>query len=197
MDDYGFKELKYPGQDSNDIQKLCIDIKNSLYSKNEKKSISDEDAKLLGQFMVEYNNVINNKILTPLSLRDIFKIFKRIVFQKKMSKDYLNIKIYHNILFYILSSISNDDLNTVIDFVVKIIENIFSNENNIKNENLKEIFKSEPKFQKDKMCIFKDICGISNDELTKKDIENQNNVIEENITDPTLRYNYFKILQET
>ncbi len=103
-------------------------LKTVYILKTKKKRISDEDAKLLGQFMVEYNNVINNKILTPLSLRDIFKIFKRIVFQKKMSKDYLNIKIYHNILFYILSSLSKEDLSNVIDLVINKIKSFKHNE---------------------------------------------------------------------
>ena len=189
-----FKELKYPGQDSNEVQKLCIDIKNSLYSKDEKKSISDEDAKLLGQFMVEYNNVINNKILTPLSLRDIFKIFKRIVFQKKMSKDYLNIKIYHNILFYILSSLSKEDLSNVIDLVINKIKSVFSGIMK-KDENLKNIFLSEPKLEilENREMICKGECGISINVFNKHQ-QDKNKIFEEIMSLPSLYNAFFKVL---
>jgi DNA mismatch repair ATPase MutS len=144
--------------------------------------------------MVEYNNGINNKILTPLSLRDIFKIFKRIVFQNKTIKDYLNIKIYHNILFYILSSLSKEDLSNVIDLVINKIKSVFSGIMK-KDENLKNIFLSEPKLEilENREMICKGECGISINSFIK-DEQDKNKIFEEIMSLPSLYNAFFKVL---
>ena len=136
------KTIKYPNPEDNDILEICKGIKNNIYTIKDSKN--DDDVKL-GKFYLEYNK-IDNENLPHLSFRDIKKIFKRIEYQnQEQHKDnFINIKLYHNILFYILSSKDENNLNEIIDNIIRIIIKIFNNEINEPNK-LRDLFKSYPK----------------------------------------------------
>ena len=160
------KILKYPNTDEDDILKICKDIKNIIYTK--KDSNNDDDIKL-GKFYLEYNkeileyNKINNVNLPQLSFRDIKKIFKRVEYQnqEQYKDNFINIKLYHNILFYILSSIDENNLNDVIDIIIGIIIKIFKNEIN-EPDKLKDLYKCFPKLniKDNNIIIEKGDCAI-------------------------------------
>ena len=85
-----------------------------------------------------------------------------------MKNYYLNINLHHNIMFYILSSFSKEDLNDIkiINSLIDIIKEVFKDK--IKNdEDLKEIFLSEPRLENGEM-ICKGQCGISINAFIKK-----------------------------
>ena len=166
------KILKYPNPEDDDILKICKDIKNIIYIK---KDSNNEDDVKLGKFYLEYNKKIleynkeNNINLPQLSFRDIKKIFKRIEYQnqEQYKDNFINIKLYHNILFYILSSIDENNLNDVIDIIIGIIIKIFKNEIN-EPDKLKDLYKCFPKLnKKDKNIIIeKGDCAIKiNDDI--------------------------------
>ena len=168
------KILKYPNPEDDDILKICKDIKNIIYTK--KDSNNDDDIKL-GKFYLEYNKKIleynkeNSINLPQLSFRDIKKIFKRIDYQnqEQYKDNFINIKLYHNILFYILSSIDENNLNDLIDIIVGIIIKIFKNENEINEpDKLKDLYKCFPKLNKkdNNIIIEKGYCAIKiNDDI--------------------------------
>ena len=87
--------------------------------------------------MIELNN---NEILAPWSLRDISKLFARIKKQSKMEKNYENLGLFEHILFYILSSISDDDnlIDKRINDVIEIIKKAFQI-NDKKEDDVKKI----------------------------------------------------------
>ena len=143
--------------------------------------------------MIEYNKNLNHKIFSTLSFRDILKIFKRLFFQNKMKKFYLNINLHHNLMFYIWSSFSKEDLIDlkIIDSLIDIIKKVFKDK--IKNEeDLKEIFLSEPRLENGEM-ICKGECGISIDAFIQHNL-NKDKIIEEIVSLPSLYNSFFKIL---
>ena len=58
--------------------------------------MNENDAKLCGDLMMKINE---ESLLTPWSLRDISKLFERMVFQEKNIDKYINIGLKENILF--------------------------------------------------------------------------------------------------
>jgi len=99
--------------------------------------------------------------------------------------------LYHNLLFYILSSIPIEELNIVIDSVVDLIKKIFS-KSILKEEDLKGTFESKP--DTDGKIIYKGKCGISIDEFQKDKTKTNENIIEEMISYPSLYDSFFKVL---
>ena len=175
------KTLKYPNPDDEDILKICKDIKDNIYIKED----SNDDDEKLGNFYLEYNK-INNENLPKLSFRDIKKIFKRIEYQnqEQYKDNFRNIKLYHNILFYILSSIDKNNLNEIIDIIISIILKIFKEEIN-EPDKLKDLYKNYPKIDiKNKNIIIEkgeceiiindDIFSIKNELKNEEKIELKN-----------------------
>jgi len=115
-----FRVLNYPEQSEEDIQKICIDIKNSLYGEKEKQKFID-DAKKVGSFMY-FLNKSDIRCVQKWSFRDIKKLFKRIYYQEKHPKDFKEIKVPLNLLFYITSPLNKEEINKYIDEILLYIK---------------------------------------------------------------------------
>ena len=149
------RNILYPKQSLEEIENICKEKKKKEYGENED-LFSEENAKLLGKFMVEYNDFIDKNRLPLLkwSFRDIDKILKRIYEHIHDKDNYLGFKYYHFIYYYLLSSISEEQLKKELT-----IENKNNNTKNIINslfvqnfkldksssEKLKLSFESNPK----------------------------------------------------
>ena len=152
------RNIRYPEQSIEEIENICIEKKRKEYGDDDKSLIkfSDKNAKLLGKFMVNFNNLIETYRLPPLkwSFRDIDKIIKRIS-EHIRDEDFLNFEYYHFIYFYILSSIPENELKktfTVKNNEIKKLKNIIFSlfkENfeldDLKADKLKLSFESKPK----------------------------------------------------
>ena len=66
------KTIYYPKRILEEIEKICISIYEDFHFE---KKINEKDAKLCGDLLMKINQ---NQLLTPLSLRDIYKLFSRI-----------------------------------------------------------------------------------------------------------------------
>ena len=101
---------------------------------------------------------LNEKeILTPWSLRDISKLFARINKQSYSSaRNFQNLNIIENILFYILSSTNESLINERLKIVVDLITKIFRLSSTEK-QMLSELYYSTPLIKKtnDKIYIEK------------------------------------------
>ena len=154
------KEIFYPQQEVDDIIKICKDIGKDIYNDD-----FDDDnminAGRLGEFMIKLNE--NNYIdIYQWSLRDINKILQRMFKHSKSIENFKNIKIQHEILFYILSSVDKKEIPKIKNKIIDIIDNVF----NLSTERnkLSECYESNAQLRKDKngnWYIFKGECGIS------------------------------------
>ena len=130
-----FRQLNYPVQEEKDVQKICSDIKNAFYPKEMDPKFTDKEAALCGSFMLAFNK-LEQRLVPKWSLRDITKLFKRIVNQEENFSNFLNINITHNIMFYILSSVSQVELKrksfengkSFMDKILDLIKIIFMDE---------------------------------------------------------------------
>ena len=104
------RNIHYPKQSLEEIEKICEEKKEKEFGSDETK-FSKENAKRLGEFMINFNNLIEKYRLQLLkwSFRDIDKIIKRIS-EHINDEDYINFKYYYFIYFYILSSIPEKEL---------------------------------------------------------------------------------------
>ena len=148
------RNIHYPKQSIEEIENICKIKKKKEYGDDED-LFNEQNAKLLGKFMINFNNLIDEHRLPLLkwSFRDIDKIIKRISEHIK-DKDYLNFKYYHFIYFYILSSIPENEIEkkyTVENKKKKlrnIIHSLFINIFKLKMRASKELessFYSKPK----------------------------------------------------
>ena len=103
------RTITYPKQTLNEIKYICKKMKNNEFGDNNNGAFSEENAELLGEFMIEYNELIDNYELPLIkwSFRDIYKIIKRI-HEHIEDKNYKNFKYFHFIYFYLLSPIPKD-----------------------------------------------------------------------------------------
>ena len=107
------REIKYPKQKKEEIIGICNQKRIIEFGNGEE--FTEENSKLLGEFMFEFNKMIDDKRLPLLkwSFRDIDKNIKRINEHIRNKDKYLNFKYYHFIYFYLLSSIPEKELNKV------------------------------------------------------------------------------------
>ena len=149
----------------NDIQNICVEINKCIQKEYSKTKILDEkQAKNIGKFMLKFNRLDKNYI-QPLSFRDIKKIFKRIYYQKNENRKknfeiFNGFKVYHNIIFYILSKLNKINISDIkIEFIDLIIQlfNIKKEDDDLNCyfENSLSIFK-----EKDKTFLQKGKCKI-------------------------------------
>ena len=99
--------------------------------------------------------------ISQWSLRDINKLLQRQLKQSKVPGIYQGIS--HNLLFYTLSSVSKEEIQNVIEKVIKIIQDVFHLSTDERN-NLSECFNSKAELKNDNqgnLCIFKGKCYIS------------------------------------
>jgi hypothetical protein len=81
-----------------------------------------------------YNDINFEKTMNEKSLRDISKLFERMLTKEKNIEKYINIGLKENILFYIISSINESLINVLI--IIEIIKVIF----HLDEENTKELY---------------------------------------------------------
>lgn len=87
-----------------------------------------------------YNDINFEKTMNEKSLRDISKLFERMLTKEKNIEKYINIGLKENILFYIISSINESLINVLI--IIDIIKEIF----HLDDENTKELYKLDIKY---------------------------------------------------
>jgi len=87
-----------------------------------------------------YNDINFEKTMNEKSLRDISKLFERMLTKEKNIEKYINIGLKENILFYIISSINESLINVLI--IIDIIKEIF----HLDDENTKELYKLDNAF---------------------------------------------------
>ena len=111
---------------------------------------TDNEVALCGSFILTFNK-LDQRLVPKWCLRDITKLFKRIVNQEEYYLNFLNINVTHNKMFYILSSVSQVELkrksfengksfmNKILDLIKKIfMDELHLNEEDI--ENLRHCF---------------------------------------------------------
>jgi len=124
-------------------------LNKSLYNKNEKKRLQDDEAGYARDFMIEVN--ANNLTPQSWSLRDINKIFLRLKNQKKLKNQFINVSTAVNLLFYALSSASEstpeEKKKESSDKLIELLQNIFKDKTN--NEDLKKAFNEKAELVKE------------------------------------------------
>ena len=147
----------------NDVQNICFDINKSLKEENKdaKRPITDIEAKNIGKFMLKFNQ-LNKNYIQPLSFRDIKKIFKRIYYQRHKSRadNFIDFEVYHNIIFYILAKLNNQNIIDIKADLSKLIIDIFPLK---KEKNLDLYFEKNLKLEKDgkKIFLIKGLCKVN------------------------------------
>ena len=116
--------LLYPPQTGEELQDICSSIYNSLDTSQRKNNESDEykKAKLCGLFLDKINK---KSIVAKWSLRDIYKLFNRILKQYKTPGNYHGIDFEHQILFYVMSSVEEGSKEKVLGELVDVIGEVF------------------------------------------------------------------------
>ena len=106
------------------MQDICRSIYNSLDTSQKKNNSSDayKKAKLCGMFLDKINK---KSIITKWSLRDIYKLFNRILKQHRTPGNYHGIDFEHHILFYVMSSVEEGSKEKVLDDLVDVIGEVF------------------------------------------------------------------------
>ena len=144
------------------------------------------EARYYGDYMI----MVNKENLTPQSwsLRDITKILMRIKNQKLYNENFKDIGTAINLLYYSLSSTTQEQLNgEIVDQLIKLLKSIFREK--VDEEDLKKVYYDEPKLvseynyknqkrvyyiQKNNSQIYFDTIDLEkkrNEEANKKKIE--------------------------
>ena len=179
---YKIKTIYYPERIKEEIENICVSMYNHIHFE---KIMNENDAKLCGDLMMKINE---ESLLTPWSLRDISKLFERMVFQERNIDKYINIGLKENILFYVTSSINKSMIKEQLPIIIDIIKDVFIiDEENI-NE-LLELYNAVPLLIKDdeKIYIKKNKCEIY---LAEKD----ENIFSGIDNLPSLLDGFFKML---
>jgi len=116
--------LEYPPQTGEELQDICYSIFLSLDSSSKINRNKDnyEKGKLCGLFLEKINK---KSIVTKWSLRDIYKLFKRIFKQNSNPRLYHGIGFEHQILFYVMSSVEEGSKEKVLPELVDVIGEVF------------------------------------------------------------------------
>jgi hypothetical protein len=114
--------LIYPPQTGEELQDICHSIYKSLDINQNKNTDAYKKAKLCGMFLDKINK---KSIVTKWSLRDIYKLFNRILKQYKTPGHYHGIDFEHQILFYVMSSIEEGSKEKVLPELVDVIGEVF------------------------------------------------------------------------
>ena len=111
---YKIKIISYPERLKEEIENICVSFYNDIHFE---KIMSENEAKLCGDLMMKINE---DYLLTPWSLRDISKLFQRMLCQEKNIDRYINFGLKENILFYITSSINEYFIKDQLPRIVNI-----------------------------------------------------------------------------
>ena len=209
-----FRQLNYPIQEEKDVQKICSEIKNSFYPKGMRPKFKDREAALCGSFMLKFNE-LEQRLVPKWSLRDITKIFKRMVNQEENFSNFLNINILHNIMFYVLSSVNQSELKkksfengkTFMDKILELIKITFMDDMNLSEEDIEDLRKcfldipiiknKQDENGTNQYYLMKNKIGISINflnNLFKSDNNNNSNNTTDLETLPSLSNDLFKVL---
>ena len=152
------KVINYPDRVKEEIENICESICEKLFRGRKDHVLTVEDARLCGDFMMLLNE---NEILTPWSLRDISKLFNRINKQSLNPRNFINLGIKENILFYILSSTNDSLISERLPEVVNLISEVFKI-NEMEGKRLKDLYNAVPliKSKDNKLYIEKDFVNI-------------------------------------
>ena len=164
------RTIYYPEPELNEIKLICKNINKDLNEEkniNDNKRLSDEDAEKCGEFMIELNKK-PQRILSKWSLRDINKLFLRLINIRKNDHIYENIDTKICLLFYTMSPVSNDNKQRILEDVIILIVNIFERNKDeqykkTQKKLLKDIYESRPclEYKKGKgVFIRKGKCSI-------------------------------------
>ena len=177
------KIIFYPERIQKEIEDICVDMYNYIFP--DKIKNFENDVRLCGKLMMKINEI---PILTPWSLRDIYKLLRRLYKQFNNKDKYKNLGLKENILFYITSSIHESLIEEQLSVIIRLI---------------KEVFKLSDEEEKNLILLYKLKPIITNIEgnifLKKNSIEINLETIEDNIIQniknlPTLLEAFFKIL---
>ena len=179
------KVIFYPERIKEEIEIICVDMYKYIFLKNNIEIEKEKEIKLFGTFMMKINE--NRKII-PWSLRDIYKLFKRLYYQSKNENKFEGLGIKENILYYILSSIHESQISELLPIIIKLMKEVYQ----LKEEdekNLYKLYKSIPQIVNNsgKYLFKKDYIKINLDKIGE-DTYNKIKVL------PTLLEAYFKIL---
>ena len=136
------RKIIYPEQSKEEIELICSDINNSLYDEGQKNKLEEIEARYCGDFMI----MVNKENLTPQpwSLRDISKILMRMKNQKQYNKNFKDVGTAINLLYYSLSSTTQEQLNEeIVDKLIKLLKSIFKEK--VDEEDLRKVYYDEPK----------------------------------------------------
>ena len=179
------KVIFYPERIKEEIEIICVDIHKYIFLKNNIEIEKEKEIKLFGTFMMKINE---NPKITPWSLRDIYKLFKRLYYQSKNENKFKGLGIKENILYYALSSIHESQISELLPIIIKLMKEVYQlNEENEKN--LYKLYKSNPQIVNNcgNYLFKKDYIEINLDEIGE-DTYNEVKAL------PTLLEAYFKIL---
>ena len=117
------QEIYYPNQQNDEeIISIIQEIENDLNIKN-------SNSEKLAKFFIIYNEAIKNKNFPSFSFRDIKKILNRIKYQQENNQKFINFELYHNIIFYCLSSFSEKNLEEPMKIILECLKKIYDNLN--------------------------------------------------------------------
>jgi len=143
------RTIYYPPAEINDIEEICKNINKDI---NESLNVdvncrlTEEDAKKCGEYMMKLNE-LNQRILSPWSLRDIHKLFSRIANIQKQQSKYIGIGVVENILFFTMSSVTKENEERILDDIISLLVDIFYKGEEEKKKNLKKIYLSIPQLE--------------------------------------------------
>ena len=153
--------LDYPALEIEDIKKICIRIRDSIYSNFHNYNITDDDILQLVNFMFLLNEKKISKNLVSVqtwSIKNIKTLIYRMVEQERCedivykSIQYIYCPIYINVLFYVLSSIDLELVNKIFNYIIDLVVDCF--QINEKKEELRNIYYSKPEIYYDNSTKF-------------------------------------------
>ena len=150
------KIINYPERVKEEIENICESICENLF-KGRKGNLTIDQAKKCGDFMMLLNE---KEVLTPWSLRDISKLFARLNKQSLNPKNYINLNVVENILFYILSSTSESLISERLPVVIDLISDIFKL-SSLEKQTLSELYNATPLIKNVNKKIFVEKGSVS------------------------------------
>ena len=134
------KVINYPDRVKEEIENICESICDNLFKGRKVRNLTKDQARKCGDFMMLLNE---KEVLTPWSLRDISKLFARLNKQSINPKNYVNLNVIQNILFYILSSTNESLLSERLPVVIDLIAEIFKL-STLEKQSLSELYNATP-----------------------------------------------------
>ncbi|KAK8878640.1 hypothetical protein M9Y10_005420 [Tritrichomonas musculus] len=141
-----FVYIDYPTPSKEDLQNICVQISKGGETEDTKDLIPDQVSRKLAEYMTELNKLTGGYI-TPWSLRDIYKIFNRVRYQNNpiYSDNYIGVDIYHNIYFYTMSSVPENDQTSAMKQIRELFK-LFGDSKFV--EKYEKAFLEPPKIEK-------------------------------------------------